>query len=192
MPWKECSAMSQREEFVSFLEKSGSNVSELCRRFGISRKTGYKWLKRYRTGGKLGLLDRSRRPVHQPARTAKETEIRILQERDAHPAWGARKIRARLRALQYGDVPAASTITTILRRNGRLNPEESQKHRPFQRFEYEAPNDLWQMDFKGHFGLVNGARCHPLTVLDDHSRFAVGLRACMDERSETVHGELVD
>lgn len=192
MPWKECCAMTERAEFVHFVENGSSNVSELCRRFGISRKTGYKWLKRYEAEGKLGLVNRSRRPKSHPARTQAKTEARILEERDAHRAWGGRKIRARLKALKYESVPAASTITEILRRHGRLNAQESQKHRAYQRFEYEAANDLWQMDFKGHFALSDGTRCHPLTVLDDHSRFAVGLRACVDECGETVQGELIE
>jgi len=87
-------------------------------------------------------------------------------------------------------VPVASTITEILRRHGRLNREESLKHQPFVRFERSAPNDLWQMDFKGHFALRRGGRCHPLTVLDDHSRFALGLRACSNEQGETVQAEV--
>lgn len=190
MPWKECCAMSERGELARFAQIDGCNLSELCRRFGVSRKTGYKWLKRYESEGKLGLLNRSRRPTSQPTRTSAEVEGLVLAQRDAHPAWGGRKIRARLKALKCEDVPAASTITEILRRHGRLNAEESQKHRAYQRFEHEAPNDLWQMDFKGHFAMDNGARCHPLTVLDDHSRFAIGLRACMDECRETVHREL--
>ncbi len=85
--------------------------------------------------------------------------------------------------------PAASTITAILRRHGRLDPREGDKHRPWRRFEAEAPNDLWQMDFKGHFALAQG-RCHPLTVLDDYSRYALGLEACADERGVTVKARL--
>src|SRR5208337_2022762 len=101
------------------------------------------------------------------------------------PAWGGRKIRARLRAQGLVQVPAASTITDILRRHGLIDPEEADKHRAWRRFEAEAANDLWQMDFKGHFAIDQG-RCHPLTVLDDHSRFALGLEACTDERGVTV------
>jgi len=87
-------------------------------------------------------------------------------------------------------VPAPSTITEILRRNNQLDPEEARKHQPWQRFEAETPNRLWQMDFKGHFPLAHGGRCHPLTVLDDHSRFALGLRACGNERRITVQNDL--
>jgi transposase InsO family protein len=87
-------------------------------------------------------------------------------------------------------IPPPSTITEILRRHGHIAPEESQKHQPWRRFEAESPNALWQMDFKGHFPLSNGNRCHPLTLLDDHSRFCLGLRACEDERRDTVREEL--
>jgi transposase InsO family protein len=109
--------------------------------------------------------------------------------RDQHPAWGGRKIARRLRDLRMPGVPAASTVTEILRRNDRLDPAESDRHRPFHRFERSAPNELWQMDFKGHFGLDQG-RCHPLTVLDDHCRYSLGVRACGDEQDRTVRSEL--
>src|SRR5438046_10250608 len=89
-------------------------------------------------------------------------------------------------------VPVASTITEILRRHERLDEAEVIKHRPFQRFERARPNELWQMDFKGHFGLRDGTRCHALTVLDDHSRYALGVRACGNERRETVQTELIE
>jgi transposase InsO family protein len=93
--------------------------------------------------------------------------------------------------LGHDHIPSASTITEILRRHGLLDETQATKHRPFVRFEHGAPNDLWQMDFKGHFALDTGGRCHPLTVLDDHSRFALGLRACADERTATVRDHLV-
>ena len=88
-------------------------------------------------------------------------------------------------------IPAASTIHAILRHHGRIDPAQAVKHQPWQRFEHEAPNQLWQMDFKGHFTLGNGQRCHPLTVLDDHSRFALGLEACHNQRGEKVEARLV-
>lgn len=118
-------------------------------------------------------------------------EEAVLKLRDCHPVWGGRKIRRRLQDLGEDPVPAASTITEILHRHGRIDAEASRKAGAMQRFEHEAPNDLWQMDFKGHFGLRGGGRCHPLTVLDDHSRFSLGLRSCGNERSETVRGELI-
>jgi transposase InsO family protein len=192
MPWKEWSLMLLRREFVELAIQSEANVKQLCDRFGISRKTGYKWLKRYREGKESGLRDRSRRPEHAPERSAVEVEASVLAVRDANPAWGARKIRTRLEALSGGEVPAGSTIHAILRRHGRVNLSESSKHQAWQRFEREAPNQLWQMDFKGHFALGNGSRCHPLTVLDDHSRYAVCLQGCCDERGHTVQQRLTE
>lgn len=191
MPWKEWNAVSLKEEFRSLAVVEGANVSLLCRRFGISRKTGYKWLRRYIEDGVLGLTDRARRPQHSPTTTDAETTSVIVELRQTHPAWGARKLRTRLQALGHRELPAASTIQAILKREGLVASSESQKHRAFTRFEHEAPNDLWQMDFKGHFPLTSGARCHPLTVLDDHSRYAIRLAACGNERHETVRAELV-
>ena len=190
MPWKEWSLMLLRREFVELAIQSEANVKQLCDRFEISRKTGYKWLKRYREAKESGLRDRSRRPQHAPGRSAVEVEARVLAVRDANPAWGARKIRTRLEALSSGEVPAGSTIHAILRRHGRVNLSESSKHQPWQRFEREAPNQLWQMDFKGHFALGNGQRCHPLGMVDDHSRFALCLQACRNEQGETVQQQL--
>jgi transposase InsO family protein len=189
MPWKLETPMSQRKEFVSLVLTDGANIARLCRRFEISRKIGYKWLGRYREAGEAGLADRSRRPRHSPGATQEALVAAVLAVRSAHPAWGGRKIRARLQALGWSEVPAASTITDILRRHGHIDPEESAKHKAWQRFEAETSNDLWQMDFKGHFEAAGG-RCHPLTVLDDHSRYALGLEACADERGVTVKAHL--
>jgi transposase InsO family protein len=189
MPWPEKSLMSLRKEFVTLAMNEEANLSQLCRGFQISRKTGYKWLARYRREGARGLRDRPRRPRGSPWNTAPEMEAAVLQLREQHPAWGGRKLRARLQAVDAGPVPAASTITAILRRHGRLDPEAAAKHRPWQRFEAPAPNELWQMDFKGHFPAAQG-RCHPLTVLDDHSRYALGLEACANEQTMTVQQRL--
>jgi len=190
VPWEEVSIMERREEFVTLARAESSNKRALCRRFGISPTTGYKWLKREAGEGRTGLVDRSRRPAHSPGRTPAAMEARVLALRDAHPAWGGRKLARRLRDMGVADVPSPSTITEILRRHGRLDEARSASHRRFVRFEHAAPNDLWQMDFKGHFALGHG-RCHPLTVLDDHSRFALGLQACADERAQTVQERLV-
>ncbi len=189
MPWRECSIMSQRQEFVALASAQGAKVRALCRRFGISATTAYKWLARHRQGE--ALKDRSRRPQNSPGRTDGRLEREVLALRQQHPAWGGRKLRARLLAMDLKGVPAASTITEILRRHGCLSPSESIKHQPWQRFERSRPNELWQMDFKGHVPMHRGGRCHPLTVLDDHSRFAVALRACADERLETVREEFI-
>lgn len=191
MPWQEYSIVDQRLEFVALAAVEGVNIAELCRRFGISRVTGYKWIARAK-GSVNGLLEeQSRRPHHSPDRTDATTVAAVLALRDKHPAWGARKLRTRLLTLGEHAAPAASTITEILRRGGRLDAAECGRHKPFIRFERAAPNELWQMDFKGHVAMRIGGRCHPLTVLDDHSRFSIGLRACDNERGTTVESELI-
>lgn len=194
MPWGEVTVMSQREEFVRLATAPGANVRELCRRFGVSPKSGYKWLGRFAAEGAAGLLDQPRRPLQSPTRTDADMEDRVLELRKEQPAWGGRKIRARLLAEDKdkgkeggAPVPSASTVTAILRRHGKLDGPEAAPPASTHRFEHEAPNQLWQMDFKGHFALgAAGARCHPLTVLDDHSRFALGVIACADETGPTV------
>lgn len=189
MPWNTVSAMSLRREFVMLALTEGCNRRELCRRFGISPKTGYKWLHRYQSDGPDGLQARSRRPHHSPHCTHEVTEERIIALRGKHPDWGGRKLRRRLLDQGHHDVPAPSTITDILRRHGLLDPARAGQARDTQRFEHPYPNGLWQMDFKGHFALDHG-RCHPLTVLDDHSRFNLALRACGNEQGTTVQAEL--
>ena len=190
MPWKETTTMSLRTEFIHLAGLDGANISQLCQRFGISRKTGYKWLKRYREGGESGLADRSRRPHHSPRRSPAGIEAEVVGVRRKHPAWGGRKIKAYLERHGHCRLPSPSTITEILRRNEQIDAGEALKHRPFQRFEMEQPNQLWQMDFKGYFALEEGAYCHPLTVLDDHSRFLLGLKACPNETRQTVQEQL--
>lgn len=178
--------MSLREEFAEKALQEGANMSALCREYQISRPTGYKWRKRYQARGQAGLRDRSRRPQTSPERTSPKVEQMVLEARKAHPAWGGRKLKRYLENQGHYDIPVPSTITEILRRHGQLDPEESAKRQVYQRFEKEMPNELWQMDFKGHFALTTGQRCHPLTVLDDHSRFLVGLQACARENHKTV------
>jgi len=186
MPWQEVSIMGERREFIRLASVEGANRRELCRRFGIHPSTGYKWLGRW--SAEEELADRSRRPHSSPGQTEPVTEELILAQRDAHPAWGARKIA---RCLERDGVssPALSTVHEILRRNGRIVAPlgNTPAHR---RFEKPAPNLLWQMDFKGHVALADGSRCHPLTVLDDHSRYNVCLQACANEQGSTVQSRL--
>lgn len=189
MPWQEVSTMSLRQEFVALAMQQGANVRELCRRFGVSPRTGYKWLSRFTARGGAGLADESRRPHHSPRRTAKAVEQVIVELRDRHPRWGARKLWRRLHDMGWRQLPAPSTVQAILVRHGRIEAAESAKHTAWQRFEQALPNALWQMDFKGHFAIAAG-RCHPLTVLDDHSRFSLCLQACADEQGHTVQTHL--
>jgi transposase InsO family protein len=137
-----------------------------------------------------GLNDRSRRPHTSPHRTDSQTEEAVIGVRNEHPVWGGRKIRKRLELQRHQHLPSPSTITAILHRHGCISPEESLHHTAWQRFEAPHPNALWQMDFKGHFPLLDTTRCHPLTVLDDHSRFALGLFACQRETRDIVQSHL--
>lgn len=191
MSWKAVTIMSQRFEFIMLALQEGINFSELCRRFEISRKTGYKFLKRYTDEGINGLFDHSKRPKHSPNITEREIEQAILMLRDKHPAWGGRKLKRRLEDVGYADIPSPSTITEILKRNNRISDDESEKREAWHRFEAERPNDLWQMDFKGYFQARDG-RCHPLTVLDDHSRYSLCIGACKYERKTIVEQHLID
>lgn len=190
MAWKEQTVMSQRLAFMEAARAPHVNFSELCRQYGISRKTGYKWLRRVQPEGSGAWEDRSHRPRHSPQQTDAALEAQILAVRQAQPDWGGRKIRRWLQDHGVAGVPAASTVTEILRRHHLLDAELAAQHRPWQRFERERPNQLWQMDFKGYFALGAGGSCHPLTVLDDHSRFLVGLQACANETFETVQAQL--
>ena len=190
MSWKETDRVNERREFIMLATQPDTNFSALCRRFGVSRKTGYKWLARHRDGGDEALADQCRAPHSSPVQTVASVEETVPQIRDAHPAWGGRKIRARMIALKEKTIPSASTITAILRRNDRIRPEDSQKSRPFGSFERPEPNDLWQMDFKGEFRMGNRKYCYPLTVLDDHSRYSIGLVACDGQTFATVQTHL--
>ena len=191
MAWNEVKqTMSFRKEIVSLGAQPGANVRELCRRFQVSAKTFYKWLKRSKTEGEAGLKNRSRRPRRSPQRTKPTIENGIITVRVAHPSWGARKIR-RVLSNRGEKVPSPSTVHRILQRHGKIDPTESQKHQAWQRFEHEAPNQLWQMDFKGWFRMTDQRACHPLTVLDDHSRYVVCLRACRNQQTETVQSQLI-
>lgn len=190
MPWNVKDQIALRLEFVSLASQPEANIRQLCRRFGVSPTVGYKWLERYRDGGPTGLLDRSRRPRRSPARTQPEIEQRLVELRRKHPAWGSRKLRRRLVDVGLADLPATSTITGILHRHGLIGAEQSRAAEAFQRFEHSAPNQLWQMDFKGHFALRQG-RCHPLCALDDHSRYNLVLAACVDQREATVQHQLI-
>lgn len=190
MPWRERTTMSERKQFILDYQADEESFTSLCVRYGISAKTGYKWLRRYLEHGPQGLDDQSRRPHSSPRRTDPEIEASILRLRSAHPGIGARKLQHLLVKEGVTLVPAPSTITEILRRRGFLEASEAAINRKaYRRFEKATPNELWQMDFKGHFPLTEG-RCHPLTVLDDHSRFCLTLAACPHERGSLVKDKL--
>jgi transposase InsO family protein len=189
MPFWGVSAMEQRVRFLAVAGAEGSNVRSACRAFAISPTTGYKWLARA-AAGEIG--ERSRRPHRSPRTTGSEREAAVVAVRLEHPTWGGRKIHHTLRLGGVRPVPHANTITDILHRHRLIEEQESDKRRPWQRFEKASPNELWQMDFKGHFALRSGARCHPLTVVDDHSRYGVVVKACGDERRASVEAALIE
>lgn len=192
MPWNEVSAIDLRREFVTLAKREDVNIRWLCQRYGISPKTGYKWLDRYAQGGIDALADRSRRPQSSPHKTDVALEQDVLDLRSKHPAWGGRKLARRLTDLGMKDVPAPSTVTEILRRHDRLgspNGEGTQKR--YHRFEHEAPNQLWQIDFKSPVLTPRGA-CHTLTVLDDHSRYNLILHACQKQDIKAVQPVLIE
>jgi transposase InsO family protein len=181
MPWKEKTVEESREEFIMAAKSKEESFSVLCRKYGISRKTGYKWFKRYEIGEPLS--NQSKAPFHMPNRTCAETESLILHLRSEHQSWGPRKLKRCLEDQGNTELPAVSTICDILTRNHCISKTESFAHTPYQRFEKEYPNELWQTDFKGDFAMLNGQRCYPLTVLDDHSRFSL----CIDAK-ENLQG----
>lgn len=189
MPWMEASAMSLRTEFVALAAGRGVPLSELARRFGISRKTAYKWLGR--AAAEQPLTDQPRRPRGSPYRTPPAVEAEVLTYRDRFPDYGGRKLAGIMTKHHVPAVPAPSTITDILRRHGRLADRSPGSHHAWIRYEHPAPNDLWQIDFKGTIAVGQG-KCDPLTAIDDHSRFALVLRATIDQRGSTVQSALTE
>ena len=170
MSWECKTVEEKREEFVVSAESS-CNFSALCREYAITRKTGYKWLKRHAEG--LPMSDADRAPLHIANKTPHETERLILDLRADNPGWGARTIHRVLTNQGYASLPCVKTVNNILSRNGCIDPVESQKRTPIQRFAREHSNDMWQTDFKGEFRMNNGNYCYPLDIIDDCTRFAI-------------------
>lgn len=182
MPWEEKTVLTMREDYVRAVLQGEESKSALCRAYGISRKTGDKWLARALEGGSLS--DQSRAPNKIANKTTPDVEALIVDARGDHPYWGARKLKRYLENKGYEDLPCKSTFENILKRNDLIEPETSAAHKPMRRFVHEKPNDLWQMDFKGDVGMLDGNRCYPLTILDDHSRFSPCVQACSGVGSE--------
>ena len=190
MSWKEKTKAMLRTEFIQRALRNEESFSALCREYGISRPTGYKWLKRYMNGE--GLEDQDRTPFHCPRKTPERVEAIVLEIREKYPAIGARKIARIMSNQGQEDIPSPSTINEILRRNGKITPEASAAAKPFQRFTMEHPNDMWQTDYKGHFRLPDGNECHPLNIIDDHSRYCLCSRAMTNETFETFRPVLLE
>ncbi|MGB3330968.1 MAG: IS481 family transposase [Thermomicrobiales bacterium] len=184
MPWKETSAMSLRQEVITRAGQ-GDPIAALARTYGISRKTIYKWLQR--AGDADGLGDRSRRPRTSPRQTDPAIAAQVLALRREHPTWGGRKLHHRLRALGVAAPPAPSTITALLHRQGLIRPDPPTA--AVTRFEADAANDLWQLDFKGWHPSRTG-RIYPLTLADDHSRFLFPITCLPDQRGAPVQAAL--
>ena len=182
MPWKVAPMSDIRFAFVHHILTGHRPVAEACRQFGISRKTGYKWLARYRQQPRQALVDRSRRPTRSPDRTPPRIEQAVLQVRDRY-GWGAAKIHTVL-ADTVDELPSVRTVTRILRRHGRIRPPAEPRPAD-QRFQRSEPNQLWQIDFKGPLE-VGRQRVIPLSLLDDHSRYLLALTPCHDVTTRTA------
>lgn len=173
-----------RAEFVKRAIAQEKSKSALCREYGISRPTGDKWIKRFLAGE--GYEDQSRAPFHTPSKINAAAEALIIEARKKEPAIGAAKIRRMLTNKGHTGLPCISTVNTVLKRNHLITLEASRAATPYKRFEKDAPNVMWQVDFKGHYGLGDGERCHPLSVVDDHSRFCLCADAKPNEKRDGV------
>jgi putative transposase len=188
MPWKE--PMDERVRFVAAISRGGLRMTDACELFGISRKSGYKWLERYKTYGPSGLLDQSRAPKKVPWTLAEDLAELLLDARRRHPTWGPRKVLHWLRPRHPEvDLPAASTVGDLFRRRGLVEPRH--RRRRFERqgtplAHVQAPNDGWCTDFKGHFRVANGQRCDPLTISDAFSRFLLCCQGMEQPTTEYV------
>jgi putative transposase len=175
MPWTERTLMDDRLCFITACLREEDTMLALCARFGISRKTGYKWLERYQSDGACGLTERSRARHAQTLSIDPGTAAAILALRDQRTKWGPRKLLGRLALDHPGRAwPAASTVGDLLRREGKSQPRRRVSREPgapCPQVEPSAPNESWSADFKGWFRTGDGVRCEPLTVTDNHSRY---------------------
>jgi len=181
MPWLETSPMTERQRFIDDASDRLFSMTELCARYGISRKTGYKWLDRYAEQGRAGLRDRSHAPQQCPHKIADDVARAICEARRAHPSWGPRKLLDWLgRREPTRPWPAASTAGDLLAREGWVKQRVRRRrhlHPGVVAPVTKHPNDLWTSDFKGHFRTGDGVYCYPLTVADLHSRLLLGCDA---------------
>lgn len=182
MPWAETSIVQERIRFIADYNSGLYSMTELCFRFGVSRQTGYKWVRRYQREGALGLEDRSRAPHRCPHRMSEEAERAILTARRRHPTWGPRKLLAWLAAREPKlELPAPGRVGALLARKGLVKKRRRRPRRWIHPgrpcFVTRAPNDLWTVDFKGEFRLGDRSYCYPLTVADQHTRYVLGIHA---------------
>lgn len=182
MSWKTSDAMSERMKFVVLLRSGQRTLASLCREFGISRPTGYKWAERFRTEGVDGLKERSRAPLQSPHQTDPKVQELLIRARKAHPSWGPRKLKAWLEDRDDTlDLPVPSTIGDLLKREGLIHPRRRRIKLPVPQspfgIQIQEPNQEWDVDFKGEFRLGDGEYCYPLTMTDAFSRFLLEVRA---------------
>lgn len=173
MPWGNKTVEELRKEFI-IAAKTSNNFSSLCREFGVTRRTGYKWVERSKITEDFS--DRSHARKNIGNKTDIETEKVILSMREENPGWGAKTIRQVLLNQGYENLPCVKTFNNILKRNGCITEEESLKHKAFVRFEKEKCNEMWQTDFKGEFLTKDKNYCFPLDIIDDHSRFLIKIK----------------
>jgi len=195
MPWKASHVVEERFRWLFEFEQSEASLAELCRKYGVSRKTAYKWLGRYRSLGAEGLLDRASTPLHSPARVAGEIEAAVVELRRGHPTWGPKKLLAWLERWAPERVwPAGSTVAAILARHGLSGRRRRRQRTPLGSsplVEAAAPNDVWAIDFKGWFRTGDGRRCDPLTVTDSFSRYLLCCTIMERTDSRRTRRELV-
>lgn len=184
MAWDERTVEQMREEFVRRVLAQERSKAALCREYGISRPTGDKWIERFQGGESMS--DRSRAPKSVPGRIDSGMEAEIVRIRQLHPALGAVKLRKIMENAGYTNLPCARTFNNIFVRHGLIESEASQAATPYQRFEKAIPNEMWQADFKGHFRMEDGYRCHPLNIIDDCSRFNLCIEALTNETFDAV------
>lgn len=192
MPWKETTMMDEKLEFINEWKSGNFNFSELCNEFNISRKTGYKYIKRFQEEGLEGLLEKSRRPREHPRQTPREIDARVIALRKKHPRWGGEKIWKLLhKDFQNSEIPSISTVNRIIKRNGLII---SRKRRPrvkpvYPIFDPKSCNEVWSADFKGKFKMGNGEYCYPLTIADSYSRYVFTAKGMYGERFEPTQKE---
>jgi len=190
MPWRETAPMKERLRFVTDWERALYSMVELCERYGVSRKTGYKWIDRYELDGPDGLGERSRAPHHCPHRIAADVAAAICAGRRQHPSWGPDKILHWLKRRHPElELPATSTAGDLLARRGLVKKRRRRRHYTHPGVVPPTtahPNDLWTADFKGHFRTRDGLYCYPLTVADQHTRYLLGCHGLLSTKGQGV------
>ncbi len=188
MPWEKVEPMNQRKEFVLKALQT-SNFRQLCQEYGISAKTGYKWLERFYQYGYEGMMELSRRPKRHAKEIGEAVLCEIIRLKNAHPTWGPRKLRALYQRV-HQEVPSESSFKRVLARAGLVEKRRLRRRPEVGRIylgrKAKAANEIWTVDFKGWWHGANGQRCEPLTVRDEHTRYVLEVRVMADARGETV------